>query len=314
MRALRRGLTTSNAEAKARSGGGRWAVLGGSLKKVRQFAWEIGQRSGRDTTDAEHIELSLSPAPPSPPLPPVPPLIMRTGSLSRLLPRVCPQSPPQAPLKLQTTDEKLKYLSQAVDDNHSDLKKRLEQVERTVRESADAIASGLKAIEAFTRQQQQQQPPPPPSQQVQQGSLHAGGGCDTFTSGEPVRTSSIRGPNGYHTDQASVAAQSAKPGSSSFSGKYGCHRKQRQKPRNGRINANSSAAGGGMNAAAIVSAPVSCASCGDASDVPAQVEDAMSLDVTKAAQQDQRESREDLREESRAARKQAPPKSSPFDA
>ena len=35
MRALRRGLTTSNAEAQARSGAGRWAVLGGSLKKVR---------------------------------------------------------------------------------------------------------------------------------------------------------------------------------------------------------------------------------------------------------------------------------------
>lgn len=38
MRALRRGLMTSNAETRARAGKGTWAVLSGSLKKVRMRA------------------------------------------------------------------------------------------------------------------------------------------------------------------------------------------------------------------------------------------------------------------------------------
>ena len=51
MRALKRGIMTSKAEAEARGGAGKWAFLGGSLKKVRS----CGQRRGHSSSFSKLI-------------------------------------------------------------------------------------------------------------------------------------------------------------------------------------------------------------------------------------------------------------------
>ena len=187
------------------------------------------------------------------------------------------------------------------------MKQRLAKVERSVQESAEAIAAGLKSIQALTRQHLSPQ------------ALNGGSGCDTIHIDEPARTTSLRAGAGGMPQQASTNGyhmlDPTKMVSSSFTGKYGCHRKQRQKPRFNRATNGASAAGGSIRSAAgTTSTTCSEPSAHLTPTEPISRDDPHSVLQEDQEQQDLKESREDLREESRAAREHGLPKSSPFDA